>query len=43
MSSNWLGGNNKWNVVNQASEMALTVRHLGQFSETGPKTSPNVE
>lgn len=28
MSSNWLGGNNKWKIAIQASEMALTVLHL---------------
>lgn len=29
MSGNWLGENNTWKIVNQASEVALTVFHLG--------------
>lgn len=43
MFSNWLGGNNKWNAVTQTSEIPLTVLHLGQFSETRPKSSHNIE
>lgn len=43
MFIDWLGRNNKWNAVMQTSEMPLTVLLLGQFSETRPKTSTNVE